>query len=784
AEIYDATFSISLNISGDSTICFGDSLTVSTNPSLMGYQWNMNDNGSYFIFASQEGTYTVTGTNEYGCTAQSDSLTLHINTGSKTPTFTSQTICQGDEAIFIYTDTNNVYWYSDSLGTQLISISDTFTISQLQNDTTIYLIQYAGNCQSTIIASTVHVSSISNGISITGDSTICNNASIDLASAFVGVSSWTGPNNYSSSQDSIIINNVSSINEGWYFVNITDGACHKTDSIWVNVSQPLNNHLDTSGTITICNGSQVTISALDTNYQIYWLPNGETAQNITVSNEGEYYVSLTDSNGCNALSDTITIAFFQNAAPLLSDTSVCFGNSFTFIDTSSYNLNWYDLDTNFIGTENLTLSNLISDTSFYYQYLDTVTGCNASLNIYTIHVLPSSAPYILGDSIICANTEHNYLVSYQSDGTSIWSVNGNPYSSQDSINIYLEMDTSFYLVLTTTGSLCSNGVDSIFIQNILPPRPILGDSITTICNNFAFNWVTNNNGYDALWSTDLGYTTNGDTLYMHYNQNINSYGNVIFIDSNGCQSTANYFSAIPAIAAVYSLVQASTTCVGDTIIAIGFANGAMDSYWITPNGNLNNDTLFLNGIDASNSGNYIFVVEDSSTCISKDTFNLQVGTPPQFSLGMDTILCNGSSLIISSPQSTSFIWSNGSTDASQEINTSVDLVLTIWSGTYCPSTDTISIQFIDCEAEAANVITSNGDGINDVLYIKDSEYMPDDYIVITTRWGDIVYEAHDYKNDFNPAVTNVSDGVYFYVYYRTWNPKDPHPLTGFFHIIH
>ena len=58
-----------------------------------------------------------------------------------------------------------------------------------------------------------------------------------------------------------------------------------------------------------------------------------------------------------------------------------------------------------------------------------------------------------------------------------------------------------------------------------------------------------------------------------------------------------------------------------------------------------------------------------------------------------------------------------------------------------------------------NVITPNGDGINDLLTIQN--LMSWDYreLTIFSRWGTIVYRSEDYQNDWNGG--GVSDGVYF-----------------------
>lgn len=784
AEIFDASFAISLNNNGDTTICYGDSIMLMTNPSYGGYQWSIDNNSSYFNFASQNGDYFVSAINTYGCVAQSDTFSLHINPGSLPPPVFTPTICEGDDAYFIYSDTNNVYWYKDSLGMQLIGVTDTFMISPLNNDTTLYLLQYNGICQSEITPAHVHISNISNGINILGDTVVCFGASIALSGPADGNSLWSGPNGFSSTQDNIAISNANPASqEGYYELTVTEGNCQKTDSILVDVLSPLNNALDTSGVLTICPGSAIVFGVLDTSYQISWDSSGIQTPNITVNEPGLYFATLTDSFGCFFNTDTVTVAFFQNTAPVLSDTSICYGINYSFNDTSAYQLSWFDTDSMFIVNENLLLNNMTNDSSFLYQYIDTNLGCNNGMSLFTIHVMPPNPPLIMGDSLICANTNALFETSYTTDGQSAWSVNDTMLLVGDSCFFNIPVDTSFYLVLTTTGSVCSNGTDSVLVNIVLPISPALNDSSLVFCGTTAAVWTINNPGtYTANWETDMGIQNTGDTLNLLLNQTIFSSGFVYFVDTNACRSNSTYFTAEQAIQATYDLVQAATTCVGDTIVALGYSQDAANSYWSTPNGIVQGDTVALYGIQLSNSGDYIFTVIDSSSCISQDTFQLDVATPIGLNLGNDTVLCSGEQISVSSPQGDHFFWSNGSGLQTQVITQTEVLVLTVWTGTYCPSTDTVSIQFTQCMAVAPNVVTANGDGQNDLFKIKDAQYLFDDYIVIKNRWGDVVYETHEYKNDFNAAVYDLDEGVYFYVYYETWKPKDETPLTGFFHV--
>jgi gliding motility-associated-like protein len=68
-----------------------------------------------------------------------------------------------------------------------------------------------------------------------------------------------------------------------------------------------------------------------------------------------------------------------------------------------------------------------------------------------------------------------------------------------------------------------------------------------------------------------------------------------------------------------------------------------------------------------------------------------------------------------------------------------------------------------------NIITPNGDGLNDYLVIDDMD--PNNNhseLVIYNQWGDLVFKANPYKNDWGGQFKNqpLPDGTYYYVFTR------------------
>ena len=61
-----------------------------------------------------------------------------------------------------------------------------------------------------------------------------------------------------------------------------------------------------------------------------------------------------------------------------------------------------------------------------------------------------------------------------------------------------------------------------------------------------------------------------------------------------------------------------------------------------------------------------------------------------------------------------------------------------------------------------NIITPNGDGLNDVFFIDNAPLYPGSSLTIFDRWGRQVYAARDYRNTWGGEGT--STGTHYYLF--------------------
>lgn len=90
-------------------------------------------------------------------------------------------------------------------------------------------------------------------------------------------------------------------------------------------------------------------------------------------------------------------------------------------------------------------------------------------------------------------------------------------------------------------------------------------------------------------------------------------------------------------------------------------------------------------------------------------------------------------------------------------------------------TATAAIHIQDCIITIPNVISADGNGMNDYFAIKNLDKFPNSRLVIYNRWGNKIYDNPDYLNNWDAH--GYSEGTYYYVLYRSDDKAFPGFLT-------
>lgn len=189
-------------------------------------------------------------------------------------------------------------------------------------------------------------------------------------------------------------------------------------------------------------------------------------------------------------------------------------------------------------------------------------------------------------------------------------------------------------------------------------------------------------------------------------------------------------------------------CAGETLLLDAYVEGANSYNWL----DFFDEPTFL----VQEAGIY-WVDITIGDCTYRDSITVQI--EPAISLGKDTLLCYGESLLleVSHPLG-EYSWSDGSSTATLEVYKPGSYWVNIPSA-YCQISDTIQVRFVECPDMIPNVFTPGNDEANETFYIANIENRQWQLRVFN-RWGREVYFSDNYRNDWTGE--SLSSGVYFY----------------------
>jgi gliding motility-associated-like protein len=206
-----------------------------------------------------------------------------------------------------------------------------------------------------------------------------------------------------------------------------------------------------------------------------------------------------------------------------------------------------------------------------------------------------------------------------------------------------------------------------------------------------------------------------------------------------------------------------TICQGQSITL--FANNATATTKFEWQDGSTNSTL-----DAGTTG--LYWLNETNACGSaRDTFLLITEMPIQGTdLGKNKIFCLGKSIVLSSSNldpKVKIEWQNGSHDLVQVIN-KPGIYWIAESNTCGTVTDSIKLEGLNCSyinLVIPNLVTPNGDGLNDLFVPIESYGIASMYTEIYNRWGVKVYETENLYIEWDSK--DITDGVYYWsIHYK------------------
>jgi len=571
------------------------------------------------------------------------------------------------------------------------------------------------------------------------------------------------------------LNTFSNACKNFILQNDTIGQIQLRNNITVNLGSD----------ITTCSNSatpQLFAGLLPPYVHYTWtLDNNPTASDtasITAGTSGTYIVTAAASASCQG-SDTVVVNILTAPTVALgNDITLCSGATIPQLDAGNAgaSFQWYQ---NGVALANDTLEFYTPATGGTYTVTANVGGIclgRDTINITVaapLDVTVSDLSLCAGTSATLQSTSANTGVNYQ------WTLNGTVIAGQTGTSIPVNQSGNYQVIISiNSGATSCSDSSSATVTAIEQPTAQLSD--ITQCDAFPVL----NPGYPAngTFNTQYAWTLNtsstgGNTPTLTTVAN-GTYAVTITNTFNGvnCTATASMNLAVGTTPQIIDLTDDVILCNNQASSAtlVVTSSGAGDTYqWSLGTNAISGATS--NTYVATSTGVYKIVVTGTGNCSASGDVTVVIGTNPipviedTTNNSVDSVLfCAGQGtpiLGLVNPQTGySYNWLlNGSplsTSASLNVNAIGTYSVTVTDAQGCSGDDNILVVPGICDVTPPNIITPDGDAKNEFFVVPGLLEYATRKLTVYNRWGNEVYSADPYNNDWNGG--DLGAGTYFY----------------------
>ena len=483
-----------------------------------------------------------------------------------------------------------------------------------------------------------------------------------------------------------------------------------------------------------------------------------------------FKVRVTDGIAWDTITIIVTINPLPDAGIITGPSTVCIGATITLSDTSGGGTGIWS-----ISNSHATISpagivtGVSAGTDTVYYTVTNSCGAASAEKVISVSNSLANAGIITGPTSLCAGSTIT-LTDSQPGGA--WSSSNITIATIGSgTGIVTGIEAGSVIISYSVTNVC--GTASATVSITVNPLPVVGviaglsnvcaGAIVTLSDNPAGGiWMSGNTAVATVGSsTGIVNTLTAGSTIITYTTAPNVFG---------CINKATFPLNISLSGSiVISGVIAPLKCNGDVNggININVTGSAGPFQYLWSNSKTTADLVNLSP------GNYTIQVKDINTdCEATKTFVLN--NPPALLVtgSVNNDNCNASSgsinLVVSGGTGPiKFNWSNNESTAD---------ITKLLPGTY---TVTVTDSFL-CQKQLVeevgedscfgihihDVITPNGDGINDVWVIEGIHKYPANTVQVFDKFGDIVFSEHNYSNDWGGSGKGgglLPDGTYFYL---------------------
>lgn len=197
------------------------------------------------------------------------------------------------------------------------------------------------------------------------------------------------------------------------------------------------------------------------------------------------------------------------------------------------------------------------------------------------------------------------------------------------------------------------------------------------------------------------------------------------------------------------------TCSETGIVLSAFIPNAVKYLW--SNGETSSD------ISVSETGIYKVSVTLADNSVQQKSISARIIPRPDLSSDYLVTGCQGASLRLTVEQKEKgykYYWPQYNLKAPQMTVSRPGLYYATISGCKMYA-DSFFVVFSHCELGIPNVISPNGDGINETFTIKNLDYYPNTELYIYDRTNKLIFKSENYKNDWDASST--PNGSYYFL---------------------
>jgi gliding motility-associated-like protein len=693
-------------LAGATTLCEGESLTLSTTAIAGSYLWS-GPNGYTStqpappaispVTPLNSGTYSLVVTT-LGCASPAGSLTLTVNPAPPAPTLTSNSpLCEGSPILLNSSSAcDSFLWVgpggmgstlantllTTNVGTTSIPFGDP---DYLAGDWQLICLSAAGCASAPSAPIPVVIDALPVATSVSSNAPLCAGGLLQLSTATVpgATYSWTGPGGFTSALQNPSIASATPANAGLYQVTLNVAGCTGPASAAVNVqiSAPATVILldDTVQCANGITGITIDVTASGTGpFQYTWAgPNGfysvdedPVIPNATSADEGTYTVTVIDANGCPSLPESMVLHITDYVpTPLITPAGpFCVGDVMT-LTTTAYtgtivSYHWTTPQgpvTTSVPSLNIPALTLADDGNYsLFVRVDSCTSLPSAIVTVEVDAIPvppnPGAAYSLATN--CAGGLLSFTATGNATHTYLWTgPNGFVSTLQNPTlsNVSPAANGSYTLTVTNGGCSVTGSFNISYILPI-PATPVLqanspvceGDLVTLTATAYSGGPVS------YLWATPQGPDTTASAALILNPITLAGEGTYsLSVTVNGCPSLSSggvYVDVdalpVPPVPG-FSL---TTPCAGGDLQLNATGNPAHTYTWSGPNGfssSIQNPLLTNVGLSAN--GTYaVTVTNGNCSATGSVTVSTIVPVPATPVVSGNAPLCEGSALVLMS----------------------------------------------------------------------------------------------------------------------------------------